>query len=173
MAQVFGVCLLPATGEFTYDTLPAQGARWNPTGGYFGTGALETLAPINCYYAPGGTKTDYSYALDQLQAEHPECQTVALVVAWFGNSTDAASCQIYPSTTYIHGAFESWSGSAWGVGQLAMLGPDASRRPGLIPISQTGGSYHLRRHAVGSKRRPLHPGPESARLSRRFSIRSS
>ncbi len=111
MAQVFGVCLLPATGEFTYDTIPAQGARWNPTGG--GGGALESMSPINCYYAPGGAKTDYSYALDQLQAEHPECQTVALVVAWFGNSTDAASCQIYPSSTYIEGAFENWTGSGW------------------------------------------------------------
>ncbi|HUO54273.1 MAG TPA: hypothetical protein VMU18_06015, partial [Rhodoblastus sp.] len=94
MAQVFGVCLLPATGEFSYDTLPAQGARWNPTGGMLGTGALESFGAINCYSAPGGTKTDYSYALDQLQAEHPECQTVALVVAWFGNSTDASVCKI-------------------------------------------------------------------------------
>ena len=110
MAQVFGVCLLPATGEFAYDAIPAQGARWNPTGGVGGGGALESMSSINCYYAPGGTKTDYSYALDQLQAEHPECQTVALVVAWFGNSTDAASCQIYPSTTFIEGEFDLWTG---------------------------------------------------------------
>ena len=57
MAQLFGVCLLPATGEFAYDTLPAMGARWNPTGGAFGAGALETPAPINCYYARGGART--------------------------------------------------------------------------------------------------------------------
>jgi hypothetical protein len=140
LAQVFGVCLLPATGEFAYDALPAQGARWNPTGGTFGTGALETLAPVNCFYAPGGTKTDYSYAIDQLQAAHPECQTVALVVAWFGNSTDAASCQIYPSTTYIKGAFTSWTGSAWTVANWQCSGLTQAST-GLIPISQTGGSF--------------------------------
>jgi hypothetical protein len=61
---------------------------WNPIGGYFGTGALETLAPVNCYYAPGGTKTDSSYAIYQLQVAHPEC--LALVVAWFGNSSSIA-----------------------------------------------------------------------------------
>ncbi len=134
MARVFGVCLLPATGEFTYDTVPAQGARWISGSSY------QPIAPINTYYAPGGTTTDYSYALDQLRAAHPECTTVALVVSWFGNSTDAASCQIYPSTTYIHGEFESWNGSAWASAnwQCSSLTQSSS---GLIPISQTDGSY--------------------------------
>jgi hypothetical protein len=140
MAQLFGVCLLPATNEFVYDTIPAQGARWNPTGGYFSVGALETPGPINCYYAPGGTKTDYSYALDQLQAQHPECQTVALVVAWFGNSTDAATCRIYPSTTYLKGAFSSWTGAGWAGTNWQCSGLNQSSA-GLIPISQSGGSF--------------------------------
>jgi hypothetical protein len=140
MAQVFGVCLLPATNEFVYDTVPAQGARWNPTGGYFGAGALETEAPINCYYAPGGTKTDYSYAIDQLQAAHPECQTVALVVAWFGSSTDASVCEIYPSTTYIQGAFEGWTGATW-AGMNWQCSGLTQNSSGLIPITQTGGSF--------------------------------
>ncbi len=135
MAEVFGVCLLPATGEFSYDTVPAQGARWNAV-----TGSLMPFGPINTFFAPGGSKTDYSYALDQLQAEHPECQTVALVVAWFGNSTDAASCQIYPSTTYIEGEFESSTGSASAAAnwQCSSLTQASS---GLIPISQTNGSF--------------------------------
>jgi hypothetical protein len=140
MAQIFGVCLLPATNEFVYDTIPAQGARWNPTGGSFGTGALGSLAPINCYYAPGGTRSDYSYAIDQLQAAHPECQTVALVVAWFGSSTDAASCKIYPSTTYIQGAFQLWTGVAWGSTNWQCSGLTQAST-GLIPITQTNGSF--------------------------------
>ncbi|MCI4680172.1 glycoside hydrolase TIM-barrel-like domain-containing protein [Rhodoblastus acidophilus] len=140
MAQVFGVCLLPATGEFSYDTIPAQGARWDPAGGVAGGGALESLSPINCFYAPGGTRTDYSVALDQLQAEHPECQTVALVVAWFGDSTDAASCRIYPSTSYIVGAFESWGGSAWSAVNWQCSGLTQASS-GLIPISQTNGGF--------------------------------
>ena len=140
MAQVFGVCLLPATGEFSYDTVAATGARWNPTGGAFGTGALETPSAINCYYAGGVAKTDYSTALDQLQAAHPECQTVALVVAWFGNSTDASACKIYPATTYIKGAFASWGGSAFGTTNWQCSGLNQNST-GLIPISQTGGSF--------------------------------
>ena len=140
MAQVFGVCLLPATNEFVYDTVPAQGARWNPTGGSFGAGALESQAPINCYYAPGGTKTDYSYAIDQLQAAHPECQTVALVVAWFGSSADASTCKIYPSTTYIQGAFQAWNGAAW-LAQNWQCSGLTQNSAGLIPITQTNGSF--------------------------------
>jgi hypothetical protein len=140
MAQLFGVCLLPATNEFVYDTIPAQGARWNPTGGYFSAGALETPAPINCYFAPGGTKTDYSYALDQLQAQHPECQTVALVIGWFGNSTDASVCKIYPSTTYIEGAFSSLTGAGWWASNWQCSGLNQNS-PGLIPISQSGGGF--------------------------------
>ena len=63
---------------------------------------------INTFYAPGGSKTDYSYALDQLQAAHPECTTVSLVVcAWFCNSENAANCNIYPSTTYLARRFRA------------------------------------------------------------------
>jgi uncharacterized protein (TIGR02217 family) len=139
MAQVFGVCLLPATGEFVYDTVVAQAARWNPAGGYFGAGALETMATVNAYDAGGVSKSDYSRAIDQLQADHPECQTVALVIAWFGNSTDAGSCDIYPSTTYIKGAFQSWN-STWVPANWQCSGLTQASA-GLIPISQTGGSF--------------------------------
>ena len=33
MAELFGVCLLPASGEFVYDILPAQGAKWQSSEG--------------------------------------------------------------------------------------------------------------------------------------------
>ncbi|HUB63149.1 MAG TPA: glycoside hydrolase TIM-barrel-like domain-containing protein [Methylocella sp.] len=90
MAFLPGVNLLPSTGEFAYDTIAHEGQR-----------PIETSpSVINCYFAPGAVKTDYSYAIDQLQAAHPECTTVSLVVAWFANSLDASVCKIYPSTTY-------------------------------------------------------------------------
>jgi hypothetical protein len=136
VAQVFGVCLLPATNEFAYDTVPAQGARWNPTGGASHTGALQALVPINCYFAPGGAKTDYSYSIDQLQAEHPECTTVAVVCSWFGNSTDASVCNIYPSTTYIEGAFKSEISGVWGATNWQCSGLTQAASSILIPISQ-------------------------------------
>lgn len=134
MAQLFGVCLLPATGEFTYDPFPAQGTKWQSSGA-----SLGAFSAINCYYQPGGTKTDYSYALDQLQAVHPECQTVALVCAWLGNSIDAANCQIYPSTNFIGGAFQTMSDSSWAASDWLVSGLTQTS-PGLIPISADGGS---------------------------------
>ncbi len=104
---VNGVNLLPSTGEFTYDTIPYLGQRTTET----------VLTSINRYANGGplagtGNTTDYSIALDNLQAEIPGCTTVALVIAWFGNSTDVSVCKIYPSTTYINGSFQQASGSA-------------------------------------------------------------
>jgi uncharacterized protein (TIGR02217 family) len=126
MASLLGVHLLPSTGEFTYDTVPHQGAA--PSGSSLGS--FETL---NTFYAPGGAKTDYSYAIDQLQAAHPECTTVSVVCAWFANSLDAGSCQIYPSTNFIGGAFEQLSGSSW-IPDAWRVSGLSQASSGLIPI---------------------------------------
>ena len=165
MAQLFGVCLLPASGEFVYDTWPARGAQWNPGAGASGAGALEAFAPINCFNAPGGTKTDYSTALDQLQSAHPECQTVALVCAWFGNSTNAATCAIYPSTNFIDGAFQSFAGGDWAATnwQVSGLTRRFPRPHSHFDQRRLG---DLWRHAVGSIHRPLHTGSQVARSPR-------
>jgi hypothetical protein len=109
MPSILGVHLLPSTGEFTYDTVAYEGQR---LGG--------AMLPINTYYAPGGSKTDYSYAIDQLQAAHPECATVSIVCSWFANSLEAASCQVYPGTTYPGGTFAPLAGGSdeWRVSGL-------------------------------------------------------
>lgn len=131
MALFKGVNLLPSTGEFSYDTIAHRGQR-----------AVETNRPVvNVFFTPGGVKTDYSYAIDQLQAQHPECTTVSLVIAWFGNSLDASLCKIYPSTTYIGGAFDKWTGSVWATDnwQCSSLTQFSA---GLIPISSSGGTFN-------------------------------
>jgi hypothetical protein len=127
-----GVNLLPSTGEFTYDTIA-----------YLGRRALETsLVSINRYANGGpaaatGGRTDYTIAIDNLQAQAPGCTTVAVVVAWFGASTDVTACKIYPSTTYINGTFQQASGAAepW---RCSGLTQSASA---LIAIPQVGGSF--------------------------------
>lgn len=123
--------MLPATGEWTYDATPYLGRRMTEA----------SLTPINTYFAPGGQKTDLDYAIDQLRAEFPDCETVALVVAWFGDSIDASSCRIYPSTTYIGGAFERWNGRAW-VPDVWRCSGVTQTSPGLIPISSNGASFN-------------------------------
>jgi hypothetical protein len=131
MVKVPGVHLLPSTGEFAYDTLPYLGAQANLSQG----GALEACQPINTYFAPGGTKTDYSYAMDQLQAEHPETVTVSLVCAWFFNTDDTSTCNIYPSTIFLLGAFEQGilggitTPDHWRVSSLT-----EQDFPGIIPL---------------------------------------
>jgi hypothetical protein len=96
-----GVHLLPATGEFTYDTTAYLGQRATET----------TYSAINTY-AGLSPKSDYSLSLDQLQAQHPECTTVSIVCAWFFDGLTAGACNVFPSTTYIGGSFYSASGAA-------------------------------------------------------------
>ena len=123
--------LIPASGEFVYDTVAYSGA---PPGS-------ATLAPINTYHAPGGTRTDVMFALDQLQATLPNCDTVALVVQWLGNSMDVATCQVYPSSTYllngVTGAFAPTAGGtdSWRVSDVTLA------TSGLIPISRPDGVH--------------------------------
>lgn len=126
MGYIAGVHLLPATGEFTYDTIPYSGQRVG-----------VAMAPINTFEAPGGTRTDYSYAIDQLQAAHPECGTVAVVCAWFANSLEASTCQVYPATTYPGGAFQQTGGAtdSWRVSGLTQSSS------GLISLPSSGAGY--------------------------------
>ncbi len=128
MTPINGVNLLPSTGEFTYDTVAYLGQRVTE----------GSLSSINRYASGGaGSTTDYTIALNNLQAEFPGCITVALVVSWFGNSTDITACQIYPSTTYIGGSFQQASGGSdvWRCSSLTQASS------GIIPIPQIGGVF--------------------------------
>jgi hypothetical protein len=129
MSYLRGVNLLPATGEWTYDSVPYQGQRAGVTG----------YTQLNLNYNPSGSKTDCDYSLDQLQGQFPDCETVAVVVAWFGNSTDAATCQIYPSTTFIGGTFEKYAGGAW-VADSWRVSSLTQSSAGLLAIPTAGGS---------------------------------
>ena len=158
MTYILGVNLLPSTGEFTYDTVAYLGQRVTET----------SLTSINRYANGGplagtGSTTDYTIALDNLQAEFPGCTTVALVVSWFGNSTDITACQLYPSTTYIGGAFQQASGAA---DRVALFRPDAEF-VGSDRHSAGRRRVHLWRHAVGSIDRALHSRSQVARAAGR------
>ena len=130
---VNGVNLLPATGEFTYGTAARQGQR-----------AQDSFpAGINFYYSgEPSAKTDCSVSIDQLQAQFPSCTTVAIVCAWFGNSTDASQCKLYPSTTYIGGSFTIWNGSGWISENWQCSSLIQGSDDDLIPISSdSAGAY--------------------------------
>ena len=105
MGYLKGVNLLPATGEWAYDSVPYQGMR----------AGTATLAQLNLAIGgPAGTKTDRDYSLDRLQAQFPGCATVALVVAWFGNSTESSRhARSIRRRPIIGGAFEKCVGGGW------------------------------------------------------------
>src|ERR1700733_8396304 len=130
MPTFTGIHLLPATGEYAYDTIPFIGAQRN----FFSDDSLLPAQFLNTFFVPGGSKTDYSYSVDQLQSLHPECKTVSVVVSWFFNSEDASTCNIYPSTIFLLGdIWEVVSGTPvpthWMVSSLT-----EQDFPGLIPI---------------------------------------
>ena len=129
MGYVNGVNLLPSTGEFAYDPVP-----------YFLKISPTDLQPLNLYASGGvGATTDYTIALNNLQAELSGCETVALIVAWFGNSTDITQCQIYPSTIYPNSQFQDeWGNSDdWRCSSLTQLSS------GLIALpSYDGGTVY-------------------------------
>jgi hypothetical protein len=130
MDYVNGVNLLPSTGEFTYDPVAYMGQR------------VTESAPlaINTYAGQASHRTDLDLAIDQLVAECPSCTTVAVIVAWFFNSEAAASCKVYPSTTYIGGSFQKWNGTSLVPDHWLCSGLN-ERSAGLIPISQSNGSF--------------------------------
>jgi hypothetical protein len=137
MVTATGVHLLPSTGEYTYDTIPFIAAQHSWT-----TGLLFGAEPINTYFAPGGAKTDYSYAIDQLQATHPECRTVSVVVSWFFNSEDAAACDIYPSTNFLLGEIWQVESGVPVETHWMVSGLTEQDFPGVIPLPTTSsGSY--------------------------------
>jgi len=87
--QVQGVCLIPSSGEFAY----ADRAVMREAG-------EGVDHPENHHTTRAGC--DLEASLDDLQARLPECGSVALVTAWFGDDLRAEFCTLTPRV-------ESWT----------------------------------------------------------------
>jgi len=81
--RVKSVCLIPGAGEFVYATVPVLREE--------GPGRQSAQ---NVHAEHG--RANLLVALDQLEADFPNCETVALVVAWFGNDLRCGECEIRP-----------------------------------------------------------------------------
>lgn len=81
--RVRAITMIPGATEFGYHPDPVVRAS-----GYGVTEAENTHDT--------SATTDWHASLDQLQALCPNLERVALVVAWFGTSLDAATCKIEP-----------------------------------------------------------------------------
>jgi len=80
--RVKGVCLIPGAGEFVYATQTV----------------MRQLGPGQeiAENAHAEQRANLLVSLDQLEADFPNCETVLLVVAWFGDDLRCGACQIRP-----------------------------------------------------------------------------
>ena len=115
--QVRGVALIPGTGEYSLATtqmnLPMA----------FGE---EVAINVN---SPSG-ETDFGTAITALREELPECQSVSLVVSWFGNDLRCADCTVRPlvEQTEVDGDPMPWRVADIGRGQAGQV-PRQDDRP--------------------------------------------
>lgn len=89
--EVRGVVMIPGSGEFAYGTGPVTQEFGN------GFSVAENVHTQNA-------GTDWSVALDQLEAALPNASSVSLVTSWFGTDLRASHCQLKPgveSTTKV------------------------------------------------------------------------
>ncbi len=80
---VRGVVLIPGSGEFVYAT---QEVTRREAGGM--------QVSENVHTRQGGS--DWTVAVDQLQASLPNAKSVSLVTSWFGTDLRASHCEIRP-----------------------------------------------------------------------------
>ena len=115
---VQSVNLLPGSGEFAYAT---DIIEENPRPG-------ETR-PLNMNNIAG--KADIELALDQLQAQLPNCRNVSIISSWFGSSIDISDCEIRPG---VERRMRNIRNAEWQVGgedrhSAYIVSSDAEERP--------------------------------------------
>lgn len=113
--RVRGVCLIPGAGEFVYASEPV-----------FRRDGPGSEAPENVHAE--AERANLLVSLDHLQAEFPNCETVMLVVAWFGSDLRCGECEIRPG---VEIAAKENTPQQWQVSGVA--------RDGARLISEHGG----------------------------------
>ena len=101
-----GVNIIPASGEFAYDTKIIRTRRFP---------GIE--APQNVNSARGAA--DFSVSMDQLDADLPEVRRAALTIGWFGDDLRAGHCQIRPG---VETANKSTVPESWRAGGVERSG---------------------------------------------------
>ncbi|WP_050528385.1 baseplate multidomain protein megatron [Pseudorhodobacter aquimaris] len=125
---VKAVTMIPASGEFSYATVPVKKTSggtptlFGLTSG--GTTVAENLNAIS-------DTADIVVALDRLQSMAPAVESVSLVVAWFGDDLRAGNCKMRPG---VELAAKATTPSTWSVNGVSrasavLVSRDADNRP--------------------------------------------
>jgi len=120
---ITAMVLIPGAGEFVYDDTVQSKIPGELIGGSWAQ--IGSSKRINQNNAAG--KADGLVALDQLALTCPNVSWVSVVVCWFGDSIDAATCVIKPGVEYQTGAITS--PDIWAVGSFTR---DLARQITLI-----------------------------------------
>lgn len=104
--RVKGVCLIPGCGEFVYATEPVR-RRSGP--------GQETVENVHAER----DRANLLVSLDQLATDFPNCETVLLVVGWFGDDLRCGVCEIRPG---VEIASKATSPIAWRAGGVTRGG---------------------------------------------------
>lgn len=104
--RVKGVCLIPGAGEFVYASEPVL------RGVGPGQQAAENVHAER-------ERANLLVSLDQLAADFPNCETVLLVAAWFGDDLRCGACQIRPG---VEIASKETTPFAWRAGGVTRAG---------------------------------------------------
>ena len=120
--EIRAVVLIPGSGEFTY----------SPTAVTKRVG-LTGQSPENVHTFQGGS--DWTVALDQLQATLPNARSVSLVVSWFGTDLRAGTCALKPG---VETRDKTTSPHSWRVAGVSRSSAyEVSRRDGRPAMGGT------------------------------------
>lgn len=93
---ITSVNIIPGSGEFVYDTqIQTKYACTRVDGELYKN---RNLGAENCHNNEG--VADAVLALDKMKIELPNLKHVSVVVSWFADSVDIATCSIYPAVEY-------------------------------------------------------------------------
>ncbi len=111
-----GVALIPGTGEYTLATTPV----------HYDQGLGRTVTAN--VHAPGG-QTDLTVSLAALGEELPNCGSVSVVVAWFGNDLRCGQCTLHPKVedTAFDGVGMPWRSGGIGRSQAQEVVRDGGK----------------------------------------------
>lgn len=112
------VCLLPGSGEFSY---APQIIEETPRPG--------VTRPVNMNNLSG--VADIELALDQLQAQLPNCRNISIISAWFGSDLRCGECEIRPGVERRQRVMRDtkWQVGRDDRGSAYLVSSDADGRP--------------------------------------------
>lgn len=115
---VKGVALIPGSGEYALATDAV----------HFVEGKGENRS-ANVNNEAGGT--DLEVSLAQLAGDLPNCESVSLVVSWFGDDLRCGDCAISPKVEQadVDGSPMAWKVSGAGRGMAPLMSRDSEDRP--------------------------------------------